>query len=91
MIRIETTATFDVEGHCIIDGRLNVPIPPGTHPIVIEVAESIAPDPLEVLDPMIQKVGNVYVLSGELLDDPERVRERIDEERTRQLLEGSFE
>ncbi len=39
MIRIETTATFDAEGRISISDRIDVPVVPGTHRIVLEVCD----------------------------------------------------
>jgi hypothetical protein len=39
MIRIETTATFDAEGHISIHDRIAVTVVPGTHRVVREVID----------------------------------------------------
>lgn len=97
MIRIETTAEFDADGNFTVTAQIPMPVPPGSHPIIIQVPEinSGAGDGLPAAEadsePAWKTVGELLVFTGELLDDPETVRRRLDEERAHQLFYGPFE
>ncbi len=91
MIRIETTAEFDAEGRFALQGQTHVPVAPGTHRVTVVVSDAETEEPVECSASALQKVGNVLVFTGTLLEDPEDVRRRLDEEATRRMLEGPFE
>jgi hypothetical protein len=96
MIRIETTAEFDAEGKFTVTAQAPMPVPPGSHPIIIQVPEINSdteglPAAEADSEPAWKKVGELLVFTGELLEDPEEVRRRLDEERARQLFYGPFE
>jgi|GEM_PF-5885926 len=95
MIRIQTIADFDTNGRFTVTGQTTEAVPPGPHPVVVEFPESTAaPVTSEVesaAEPTLVQVGNLLLISGKILEDPEAVRRRLDEERAHQLLYGHFE
>jgi hypothetical protein len=94
MIRIETTADFDAEGRFTLQGQSAVPVTPGKHRVTVVISEADASTVAEPVivegadDQMLQRINGVLVWTGQLLEDPETTRERLDDERTDQLLYG---
>jgi hypothetical protein len=91
VIRIETTAEFDSQGRFIASGQSPSAVAPGPHRIVVLVeepaAQQMAPQLSEApTTSPLERVGGVLVFTGQLLEDPETVRQRLDEERLRFLL-----
>jgi hypothetical protein len=93
MIRIGTTAEFDAEGRFTVTGQTTEPISPGTHPVMVEIQESStgARKTTTAVPPGLRKEGHIWVLDCVGAEDPEEVRQRLDEEATRRILEGPFE
>jgi hypothetical protein len=96
MIRIETTAKFDAEGRFTVTGRTTQSVSPGEHSVVVEVDENPPQAvsecmPSSVDEPAFKKVGNLWVFTGETLEDPEEVRRRLDDEYVHRMLNGPFE
>lgn len=97
MIRIETTAEFDAEGRFTLQGQSAVPVPPGKHRVTVVISE---PDALteakavaveDTDDPLLKRINGVLVWTGQLLEHPDVTRQRLDDERTEQLLHGCDE
>jgi hypothetical protein len=97
MIRIETTATFDAEGHVEIPLQSAVPVSPGTYRISMTISDPVTAqqgeshDPTVAEYPELERIDGILVYKGVLLEDPETVRQRLDDERARQLLFGPSE
>ncbi len=94
MIRIETIAEFDAEGRFTVTGQAAVAVSPGPHLVTVvvdEIEPASQPTIEDTDDPMLKRINGVLVWTGKLLEDPEEVRRRLDEERTQQLLYGPFE
>ncbi len=97
MIRIETTAEFDAEGRFTVTGQVQAPVTPGPHRVTVVITEGapirpVKPETIEDTDdPMLKRINGVLVWTGELLEDPEEVRQKLDEQRTQQFLSGQFE
>lgn len=91
MIRIETIAEFDAEGRFTVSGQATIGVSPGPHRVTVEVEESDSSQQADVSEPPLQKIGNVFVLTGSYDGDPESVRRQLDQETAEQLLRGPFE
>jgi len=97
MIRIETTAEFDAQGRFTVRGQAPQGVSPGQHRVTIELEEPVAivSSPTEVIedtdDPMLKRINGVLVWTGHLLEDPDEVRRRLDDEQTDRLLSGQCE
>lgn len=93
MIRIETTAEFDTEGKFTVTGTTTEPVSPGSHTVVLLVNDSAAPKTTvnQNAEAPLQRINGMLVFTGQLLEDPEEVRQRLDDERLRQLLGESAE
>lgn len=82
MIRIETIAEFDADGRFTVTGQSTSTVGPGSHRVTLELTEPEAAPPNEPAhSPALQRINGVLVLTGQILEDPERVRQRLDEER----------
>lgn len=85
MIHIEATAQFDAEGR--FTGQAPSAVEPGSHRILILVDEPVQTEPPSTADePPLKWIDGLLVFTGELLEDPEEVRRRLDDERMRELL-----
>jgi hypothetical protein len=91
MIRIETTAEFDADGRFTATGQAPRSVTPGSHRISILVEEPATLEPatprsVETTESPLQWVDGLLVFTGEMLEDPDEVLQRLDDERMRQLL-----
>jgi hypothetical protein len=87
MIRIETIAEFDAEGRFTVTGQATEAVAPGPHRVTLEVADQSAPTSIvgATNEPALKRINNVLVLTGQMTEDPEKVRQRLDEERLLEL------
>lgn len=86
MIRIETTAEFDAQGHFTVSGQTTEPIDAGSHRVVVILDEVAAKTP----ESPLKKIGNVLVYTGTVYEDAESARRRLDEERLREFVGPSL-
>lgn len=94
MIRIETTADFDAEGR--FTGQTPSTVTPGPHRVLMLIeepasSEPAASDAVPAAEPPLKWVDGLLLITGELLEDPEEVRRRLDDERMRDLLGDLWE
>jgi hypothetical protein len=95
MIRIETTADVDTEGRLTLTAQFPQSVTPGPHRVTLVLDESVAAAPKptphieDTDDPLLKRINGVLVWTGQLLEDPEAARRRLDDERADQLLHGT--
>lgn len=91
MIRIETIAEFDADGRFTLTGQSTEAVVPGSHHVVVLVDDpSPSSEEADALDPALKRINGILVYTGQILEDPEKVRQRLDEERMQLLLGPSL-
>ncbi|MDX1968610.1 MAG: hypothetical protein SFV23_15640 [Planctomycetaceae bacterium] len=92
MIRIETTAEFDAEGHFTVSGQTTAAIAPGSHRVVLELIREDCSFREDVVHPALIVENGLLLLNLEpTVDANVTVSDLIDsdrEERMNYLLGG---